>query len=33
MHVEFGTIGAVLWTELDNKNGCCEIAGVVERVC
>ena len=33
VHVEFGTVGAVFRTELDDKDGCCEIAGVGGRFC
>ena len=33
MHVEFGTVGAVFWTELDDEDRCCEIAAGRGGVC
>ena len=33
MYVEFGTVGAIFWTELDDEDGCREIAGLGGSVC
>ncbi len=31
--MEFGTVGAAFRTEMDDEDGCCEIAGVGGGVC
>ena len=33
VHVEFGAVGAAFGTELDDEDGCCEVAGVGGGVC